>query len=92
MSIVPEDFDRFLRAWPEFEATRALDDLRAREFPMLDAGSHVYLDYTGAGLYGASQISATWTCCWAPSSATPIPATRRRSTRPTWWSRLGAMC
>lgn len=31
-------------------------ELRAREFARLDAGGHVYLDYTGAGLYGESQI------------------------------------
>ena len=26
--------------------------LRAREFGRLDEGGHVYLDYTGSGLYG----------------------------------------
>lgn len=31
-------------------------ELRAREFARLDAGGHVYLDYTGAGLYGESQV------------------------------------
>lgn len=30
--------------------------LRAREFARLDEAGHVYLDYTGAGLYGLSQI------------------------------------
>ena len=30
--------------------------LRAREFARLDEAGHVYLDYTGAGLYGVSQI------------------------------------
>ena len=34
----------------------ALDELRAREFARLDAGGHVYLDYTGGGLYGDSQV------------------------------------
>src|SRR5439155_25978378 len=33
-----------------------LDDLRGREFSRIDAGRHVYLDYTGAGLYAASQL------------------------------------
>lgn len=32
------------------------DNLRAREFARLDAQGHVYLDYTGGGLYGESQI------------------------------------
>ncbi len=30
--------------------------LRAREFSRLDAGDHVYLDYTGSGLYAESQL------------------------------------
>jgi selenocysteine lyase/cysteine desulfurase len=33
-------------------------DLRRREFSRLDAGGHVYLDYTGGGLYAASQVRA----------------------------------
>ena len=32
--------------------------LRAREFSRLDASNHVYLDYTGGGLYAASQVHA----------------------------------
>jgi selenocysteine lyase/cysteine desulfurase len=32
--------------------------LRAREFSRLDEQQHVYLDYTGSALYGASQIRA----------------------------------
>jgi selenocysteine lyase/cysteine desulfurase len=51
-----DGFEAFARAWPEYESTRALDDLRAREFARLEAEGHVYLDYTGAGLYGASQV------------------------------------
>ncbi|HEX6099462.1 MAG TPA: aminotransferase class V-fold PLP-dependent enzyme [Thermoanaerobaculia bacterium] len=31
-------------------------DLRRREFSRLDAQGHAYLDYTGAALYGASQV------------------------------------
>ena len=31
-------------------------ELRKREFTRLDRGGHVYLDYTGGGLYGESQI------------------------------------
>lgn len=33
-------------------------DLRAREFARLDAQDIAYLDYAGAGLYGASQVEA----------------------------------
>ena len=46
----------FLERTPEYERTRALDELRAREFSRLDEQGHVYLDYTGSGLYGASQV------------------------------------
>lgn len=34
----------------------ALDELRRREFARLDEQGHVYLDYTGGGLYADSQI------------------------------------
>ncbi|HSU82910.1 MAG TPA: hypothetical protein VLR69_10850, partial [Thermoanaerobaculia bacterium] len=47
---------RFLAAWPEYEATRSLDALRATELARLDRLRHVYLDYTGGGLYGESQV------------------------------------
>jgi molybdenum cofactor sulfurtransferase len=33
-----------------------LDDLRRNEFARLDRGGHVYLDYTGGGLYAQSQL------------------------------------
>jgi selenocysteine lyase/cysteine desulfurase len=46
----------FLAAHPDYEATRALDELRQREFSRLDEQGHVYLDYTGSGLYAASQV------------------------------------
>ncbi|NLH07372.1 MAG: aminotransferase class V-fold PLP-dependent enzyme [Chloroflexi bacterium] len=35
-----------------------MQELRAREFARLDESGHVYLDYTGGGLYGTSQIQA----------------------------------
>ena len=38
-------------------ALAALSDLRRREYGRLDAGGHVYLDYTGAGLYADSQLA-----------------------------------
>ena len=48
--------DRFLESWPEFAPGGPVDHLRAQEFSRLDAGGHVYLDYTGAGLPAASQV------------------------------------
>ncbi|MGB8648799.1 MAG: aminotransferase class V-fold PLP-dependent enzyme [Anaerolineae bacterium] len=48
----------FRRAYPEFESTRALDELRATEYARLDRGGHIYLDYTGGGLYADRQVRA----------------------------------
>jgi len=48
--------EQFLAKWPAYAATGELDCLRATEFGRLDRLSHVYLDYTGAGLYGESQV------------------------------------
>ncbi len=50
------DFATFLKEHPAFEQTRALDELRAKEFSRLDRLRHVYLDYTGGGLYGDCQV------------------------------------
>jgi molybdenum cofactor sulfurtransferase len=36
----------------------SFEELRRREFARLDAEGHVYLDYTGAGLYAESQVRA----------------------------------
>lgn len=53
-------FDRarqsFLQTYPAFETTRLLDELRAGEYARLDALGHIYLDYTGGGLYAESQL------------------------------------
>jgi len=48
---------QFRRDYPAFDAA-ALEELRAREYGRLDALGHVYLDYTGGGLYAASQLEA----------------------------------
>ena len=49
-------FDRFVAAHPEYAATSSLDEIRRTEFARLDAERQVYLDYTGGGLYAASQL------------------------------------
>jgi molybdenum cofactor sulfurtransferase len=51
-------FAAFQRAYPAFATTRTLDVLRATEYARLDAGDHIYLDYTGGGLYAESQLRA----------------------------------
>jgi selenocysteine lyase/cysteine desulfurase len=48
----------FQKAYPAYERTAALDELRAREYARLDATGQVYLDYTGGGLHAASQLAA----------------------------------
>ncbi|HUN22795.1 MAG TPA: aminotransferase class V-fold PLP-dependent enzyme [Anaerolineales bacterium] len=48
------DFSAFLQSYPTYAQTAILDDLRQREYRHL--AQHVYLDYTGGGVYAASQI------------------------------------
>src|SRR5512142_524376 len=50
------DFVTFLRAYPTYPTTHLIDDLRAVEYARLDVGGHIYLDYTGGGLYAESQL------------------------------------
>ena len=40
----------FAAKHPSYASTRALDDLRAREYPLLDGLGQVYLDYTAGNL------------------------------------------
>jgi len=46
----------FSTAYPSYTTTRALDDLRAREYPLLDGIGHVYLDYTAGNLVPLSLV------------------------------------
>jgi molybdenum cofactor sulfurtransferase len=41
---------------PRYADTAVLDELRARDFARLNRGGHVYLDYTGGGLFAESQL------------------------------------
>jgi molybdenum cofactor sulfurtransferase len=50
------DGGSFSRNDPAFAATSVLDELRATEYARLDALGQIYLDYTGGGLYAASQV------------------------------------
>ena len=47
----------FERRYPAYARTAVLDDMRARDYARLDATGHVYLDYTGGGLYAESQLA-----------------------------------
>ena len=53
MTAARRDFER---RYPFYAGTAVLDGLRARDYARLDASGHVYLDYTGGGLYAESQL------------------------------------
>jgi selenocysteine lyase/cysteine desulfurase len=50
------ELDRFIAQYPAYQSTSRIDALRASEYSRLDRLQHVYLDYTGGGLYADSQI------------------------------------
>jgi molybdenum cofactor sulfurtransferase len=50
------NYEAFLKDYPAYASTSRLDDLRATEYARLDAAEHIYLDYTGGGLYAESQV------------------------------------
>src|SRR5260221_2102483 len=51
-------FEAFRKAYPAFDSTADLDELRARDYSRLDKSGQIYLDYTGGGLYAESQLNA----------------------------------
>ncbi len=46
----------FLMEYPDFSTTSTIDTLREKDYSNLDRQGHVYLDFTGAGLYAQSQV------------------------------------
>ena len=51
-----DGFAAFVERYPAFSRTRLLDQWRVTEYSRLDANGQIYLDYTGGGLYGESQL------------------------------------
>jgi len=51
-----QEFGLFRQRFPAYERTSRIDELRASEYGRLDRAEHVYLDYTGGGLYSDHQI------------------------------------
>ena len=49
-------YAEFLTRYPAYESTLHIDKLRAEDYRRLDQAGHVYLDYTGAGIYAESQV------------------------------------
>jgi molybdenum cofactor sulfurtransferase len=56
LSSVQDAEQAFRQAFPEFERTTVIDRLRATEYSRLGEMKHIYLDYTGGGLYAESQL------------------------------------
>src|SRR6266704_1052457 len=48
--------EAFRQTYPAFASTSLLDELRATEYARLDEQGHIYLDYTGGGLYAERQL------------------------------------
>src|SRR5690349_4927379 len=46
----------FHQSYPNFNGTTILGELRATEYARLDKMKHIYLDYTGGGLYADCQL------------------------------------
>lgn len=46
----------FRQSYPDFATTHSLDELRMAEYSRLDQQGHIYLDYTGGGLYAETQV------------------------------------
>jgi len=53
-----DSYGPFIAKHPEYALTAEFDALRAQEYARLDELGHVYLDYTGGGLYASTQVEA----------------------------------
>ncbi|MBK8782268.1 MAG: aminotransferase class V-fold PLP-dependent enzyme [Anaerolineales bacterium] len=51
-----KDFQTFLEKYPAYKQTESIDALRKKDYARLDDAEHIYLDYTGGGIYAESQI------------------------------------
>jgi molybdenum cofactor sulfurtransferase len=53
---IAKSYGEFLKEYPGYRNTEDLDEMRAKEYSRLDDQGHIYLDYTGGGLYADKQI------------------------------------
>jgi molybdenum cofactor sulfurtransferase len=51
----------FIVQYPQFLQTEILDELRKTEYGRIDRQGHIYLDYTGGGLYSEKQVETHMT-------------------------------
>ena len=49
-------YETFLNKYPAYQTTTHIDQLRELDYRRIDQAEHIYLDYTGAGLYSESQV------------------------------------
>jgi len=49
-------YTEFLSRYPQYESTLHIDKLREEDYRRIDQAEHIYLDFTGAGLYAESQV------------------------------------
>ena len=52
------EYAEFVQKYPAYDKTHDLDELREQDYARLDRLGQIYLDYTGGGLYGESQLRA----------------------------------
>ena len=50
------DYAEFIKKYPAYENSHHIDELRATDYRRIDQAEHVYLDYTGSGIYSESQV------------------------------------
>ena len=55
-SSLNQAFQEFTETYPEYTQTASLDAIRSKDYRRIDDQNHVYLDYTGGGIYANSQI------------------------------------
>jgi len=58
---IEESKKNFIEQYPQFLQTTMLDDLRKTEYERIDRQGHIYLDYTGGGLYSEKQVETHMT-------------------------------
>jgi selenocysteine lyase/cysteine desulfurase len=54
--MMTKELETFLEKYPAYKNTESIDAIRKKDYARLDAGEHVYFDYTGGGIYAESQI------------------------------------
>ncbi len=54
---ITQAYQEFVERYPGYLETLMIDQLRADEYGRLDEQNHIYLDYTGGGLYADRQLT-----------------------------------